>query len=58
MIIERAFMEQATDLAVMPCVTAFKRMAALPLDVRGPVERCALRRLAASCRAVAIWCSK
>ncbi len=35
--------------AVRPWVTAFSRARALPLRVRGPVERAALRRLASAC---------
>ena len=43
--------------AMKPCLTALRAERALPSVVRGPVERAALARLAASClcRRVADW---
>ena len=43
------FFETAKVEAVKPCLTAFWAERALPSGVRGPVERRALARLAASC---------
>ena len=44
-------------MASRPVLSALKREAALPSGVRGPVERWALRRLAAICLRVAITVS-
>ena len=38
--------------AVRPCFKGLRRVLALPAAVRGPVDFCALRRLAAICFAV------
>jgi hypothetical protein len=50
---------EAVGGAVLPssaggCRDGFRRSAALPLDVRGPVLSCAFNRFAALCAALAI----
>jgi len=42
-------MGRITDFANRPCLSALNLTRALPAGVRGPVERCALRRLASNC---------
>ncbi len=42
-------MGRITDFANRPCLSALNFTRALPVGVRGPVERCALRLLASSC---------
>jgi hypothetical protein len=42
--------DKSTERLSIPCFSAFRREAALPASVRGPVERLALARFARSFR--------